>query len=87
MLAAAVWRGAFGKRTKGRLLLSLLPVLMIAAYAAYLFFYDLARRDCALLNPQLTQTGNGYMGSVMQNIMFGIPAPEIEPIDTTWLFV
>ena len=88
MLAAAVWRGAFGKRTKGRLLLSLLPVLMIAAYAAYLFcFYDSAREQiAALLNPQAAANGDGYMGSVIQRILFGIPAPEIEPIDTTWLF-
>lgn len=88
MLAAAVWRGAFGKRTKGRLLLSLLPVLMIAAYAAYLFcFYDSAREQiAALLHPQAAANGDGYMGSVIQRILFGIPAPEIEPIDTTWLF-
>ena len=88
MLFAAVWRGAFGKRTKGRLLLSLLPVLMIAAYAAYLFcFYDSAReRIAALLHPQAAANGDGYMGSVIQRILFGIPAPEIEPIDTTWLF-
>lgn len=88
MLAAAVWRGVFGKRTKGRLLLSLLPVLMIAAYAAYLFcFYDSAREQiAALLHPQAAANGDGYMGSVIQRILFGIPAPEIEPIDTTWLF-
>ena len=88
MLAAAVWRGAFGKRTGGRLVLALLPVLMIAAYAAYLFcFYDSAREQiAALLHPQAAANGDGYMGSVIQRILFGIPAPEIEPIDTTWLF-
>lgn len=88
MLFAAVWRGVFGKRTGGRLVLALLPVLMIAAYAAYLFcFYDSAREQiAALLHPQAAANGDGYMGSVIQRILFGIPAPEIEPIDTTWLF-
>lgn len=73
MLFAAVWRGAFGKRTKGRLLLSLLPVLMIAAYAAYLFcFYDSARRQIVLFfNPLLDPNGEGFTGSVMRFIMFG----------------
>ena len=73
MLFAAVWRGAFGKRTKGRLLLSLLPVLMIAAYAAYLFcFSDLARRQFVLFfNPLLDPNGEGFTGSVMRFIMFG----------------
>lgn len=69
-------------------MLALLPVLMIAAYAAYLFcFYDSAREQiAALLHPQAAANGDGYMGSVIQRILFGIPAPEIEPIDTTWLF-
>ncbi len=73
MLFAAVWRGAFGKRTKGRLVLSLLPVLMIAAYAAcMLCFSDLAREQMALFfNPLLDPNGKGFTGSVMRFIMFG----------------
>ena len=73
MLFAAVWRGVFGKRTKGRLVLSLLPVLMIAAYAAcMLCFSDAAREQMALFfNPLLDPNGEGFTGSVMRFIMFG----------------
>ena len=73
MLFAAVWRGTFGKRTKGRLVLSLLPVLMIAAYAAgMLCFSDAAREQMALFfNPLLDPNGEGFTGSVMRFIMFG----------------
>ena len=73
MLFAAVWRGTFGKRTKGRLVLSLLPMLMIAAYAAcMLCFSDLAREQMALFfNPLLDPNGKGFTGSVMRFIMFG----------------
>ena len=73
MLFAAVWRGTLGKRTKGRLVLSLLPVLMIAAYAAgMLCFSDAAREQMALFfNPLLDPNGKGFTGSVMRFIMFG----------------
>ena len=88
MLFAAVWRGAFGKRTKGKMALSVLPLLVILAFGIWLIFNmsHLWHRVAILLHPQIDAIGNGYMGSVMQNIMLGIPAPEIEPIDTTWLF-
>lgn len=88
MLAAAVWRGAFGKRTKGKMVLSVLPLLVILAFGIWLIFNipHLWDHVAILFHPQIDATGNGYMGSMMQNIMLGIPAPEIEPIDTTWLF-
>ena len=88
MLAAAVWRGAFGKRTKGKMVLSVLPLLVILAFGIWLIFNipHLWDHVAILFHPQIDATGNGYMGSMMQNIMLGIPAPEIEPIDTTPLF-
>lgn len=88
LLFAAVWRGAFGKRTRGRLVLSISPLLIILAFGVWLIFNipHLWHRVVILFHPQMDAIGNGYMGSVMQNIMFGIPAPEIKPIDTTPLF-
>ena len=88
MLFAAVWRGVFGKRTKGKMVLSVLPLLVILAYGVWLIFNipHLWDRVAVLFHPQMDAIGNGYQGSVIQNIMFGIPAPGIEPIDTNWLF-
>lgn len=88
MLFAAVWRGVFGKRTKGKMVLSVLPLLVILAFGIWLIFnishpWD---RVAVLFHPQMDAIGSGYQGSVIQNIMFGIPAPGIEPIDTNWLF-
>ena len=86
MLFAAVWRGVFGKRTKGKMVLSVLPLLVILAYGVWLIFNipHLWDRVAILFHPQIDAIGNGYQGSVIQNIMFGIPAPEIEPIDFSW---
>ena len=88
MLFAAVWRGAFGKRTKGKMVLSVLPLLVILAFGIWLIFNipHLWDHVAILFHPQVDAMYDGFQGSVIQNIMFGIPAPEIEPIDPTWLF-
>ena len=88
MLFAAVWRGVFGRRTKGKMALSVSPLLVMPVLGVWLAFMmeHLRERLAVLFHPQVDATGNGYMGSMMQNIMLGIPAPEIEPIDTTLLF-
>lgn len=77
MLAAAVWRGAFGRRTKGKLVLAASPVLAMALYCLFLFCTDSHIREelAVVLFPQRDAMGNGYQGSVVQNIMFGIPFP------------
>ena len=88
MLFAAVWRGTFGKRTKGKMVLSVLPLLVILAFGIWLIFNipHLWDHVAILFHPQVDAMYDGFQGSVIQNIMFGIPAPEIEPIDTTPLF-
>ena len=88
MLFAAVWHGVFGKRTKCKMVLSVLPLLVILEFGIWLIFNipHLWDRVAILFYPQMDAIGNGYQGSVIQNIMFGIPAPGIEPIDTNWLF-
>ena len=88
MLFAAVWRGVFGKRTKGKMVLSVLPLLVILAFGIWLIFNipHLWDHVAILFHPQVDAMYDGFQGSVIQNIMFGIPAPEIEPIDPTWLF-
>lgn len=73
MLFAAVWRGAFGKRTKGRLVLSLLPVLLIAVPAIYLFCFSAVAREQLYLffNPFLDPSGSGWQGVMARRFMFG----------------
>ena len=87
MLFAAVWRGTFGKRTKGRLVLSLLPVLMIAAYAVYLFCsYAEARKQIYLFfNPFLDPSGDGWQGVMARNFMFGQPGEQGQGVLSIWL--
>ena len=70
------------------MVLSVLPLLVILAFGIWLIFNipHLWDHVAILFHPQIDATGNGYMGSMMQNLMLGIPAPEIEPIDTTPLF-
>ena len=87
MLAAAVWRGTFGKRTKGRLVLSLLPVLMIAAYAVYLFCsYAEARKQIYLFfNPFLDPSGDGWQSVMARNFMFGQPGEQGQGVLSIWL--
>ena len=45
ILFMAVWRGAFGRRSKGKLLLAVLPLLFAAVYVAFLLLFDAGVRD------------------------------------------
>ena len=81
LLFAAVWRGAFGKRTRGRLVLSISPLLAALVLCIWRMWNTDYLRDrlAVLFHPQLDAWGNGYQGSVIQQIMFGIPMPAKEP--------
>nr|WP_297179912.1 permease prefix domain 1-containing protein [uncultured Agathobaculum sp.] len=80
MLFMAVWRGVFGRRTRGRLALAASPVLAMALYFLYLVFSDYHIREKLLivLFPQREAIGNGWLGSVIQYVMFGIRYPNCE---------
>lgn len=81
LLFAAVWRGAFDKRTRGRLVLSISPLLAALVLCIWRMWNTDYLRDrlAVLFHPQLDAWGNGYQGSVIQQIMFGIPMPAKEP--------
>ena len=83
MLFMAVWRGVFGRRTRGRLALAASPVLAMALYFLYLVFSDYHIREELLivLFPQREAIGNGWLGSVIQYVMFGIRYPNCEKGD------
>lgn len=80
MLAAAVWRGAFGRRTRGKLALAASPVLAMLLYCLFLFFTDSHIREklALVLHPQRDAMLEGYQGSMIQYIMFGIRFPDCE---------
>ena len=74
MLFMAVWRGAFGRRTRGRLALAASPVLAMLLYFLFLYCTDHHIREklAVVLFPQRDAAENGYLGSMIQYIMFGI---------------
>lgn len=80
MLAAAVWRGTFGRRTRGKLALAASPVLAMALYCLFLYGTDSYIREklAVVLFPQRDVLGNGWQGSVIQYVMFGIRYPDCE---------
>lgn len=80
MLAAALWRGAFGRRTMGKLALAVSPVLLLLLCALFLIVSDAHIRDELgnVLHPQRDAAGNGYQGSVIQYLMFGIRFPDCD---------
>lgn len=80
MLAAALWRGAFGRRTRGKLVLAVSPVLLLLLCALFLIVSDAHIRDELgnVLHPQRDAAGNGYQGSVIQYLMFGIRFPDCD---------
>lgn len=88
MMAAAMWRGAFGRRSMGKLALAVSPVLAMLLYCLFLFFTDSNIREklVLVLHPQRDAMLEGYQGSMIQYIMFGIRFPDCEqqPIDS-WL--
>lgn len=80
MLFMAVWRGVFGRRTRGRLALAATPVLAMALYCLFLYCTDSYIREklAVVLFPQRDVLGNGWQGSVIQYVMFGIRYPDCE---------
>lgn len=80
MLFMAVWRGVFGRRTGGRLALAATPVLAMALYCLFLYGTDSYIREklAVVLFPQRDVLGNGWQGSVIQYVMFGIRYPNCE---------
>lgn len=80
MLFMAVWRGVFGRRTRGRLALAASPVLAIAFYCLYLFWMDTHIREklAVVLHPQREAMFEGWLGSMIQYIMFDIRFPNCE---------
>ena len=80
MLFMAVWRGTFGRRTRGKLALAASPVLAMALYCLFLYGTDSYIREklAVVLFPQRDVLGNGWQGSVIQYVMFGIRYPDCE---------
>lgn len=75
MLAAAVWRGAFGRRSKGKLALAVLPLLLAAVYVTFLLLFDAGVRKTFAIafNPSLDPRSEGYWGMIVRQMMFGSP--------------
>lgn len=80
MLFMAVWRGVFGRRTKGKLALAATPVLAMALYCLFLYGTDsyIHEKLAVVLFPQREAMGNGWLGSIVQYVMFGIRYPNCE---------
>lgn len=80
ILAAAVWRGAFGRRSMGKLALAASPVLAMLFYFLFqLYAYEHIReRLAAALYPQRDALAQGWLGALVQYIMFGIRYPNCE---------
>lgn len=80
ILAAAVWRGAFGRRSMGKLALAASPVLAMLFYFLFqLYAYEHIReRLAAALHPQRDALAQGWLGALVQYIMFGIRYPNCE---------
>lgn len=80
ILFMAVWRGTFGRRSMGKLTLAVSPVLAMLLYFLFqLYTYEHIRERLAVvLHPQRDAATSGYMGSMIQYIMFGIRFPDCE---------
>lgn len=80
MLFMAVWRGAFGRRTRGRLALAASPVLAMALYCLFLYCTDHHIREklAVVLFPQRDASAEGWLGAIIQYVMFGIWYPNCE---------
>lgn len=83
MLVMAVRRGAFGRCTRGRLVLAVSPLLALLGYFLFLLYaVPHARERLALVfHPQADASTAGYQGSAIQYIMFGIPFAGSETVD------
>lgn len=75
MLAVAVWRGVFGRRTRGKLALAVLPLLLAAVYVAFLLLFDAGVREAFAIafDPSVDPQGEGYWGMIVRQMMFGSP--------------
>lgn len=75
MLVAAVWRGVFGRRTRGKLALAVLPLLLAAVYVAFLLLFDAGVREAFAIafDPSVDPQGEGYWGMIVRQMMFGSP--------------
>lgn len=80
ILFATVWRGAFGRRTRGKLALAASPVLAMLLYFLFqLYAYEHIReRLAAALHPQRAASTEGWLGAIVQYVMFGIRFPNCE---------
>lgn len=80
MLAAAVWRGAFGRRSMGKLALAVSPVLMMLLFCLFqLYAYvHIQEKLAAALHPQRDALAQGWLGAIVQYVMFGIRFPGCE---------
>ncbi|WP_346704275.1 permease prefix domain 1-containing protein [uncultured Agathobaculum sp.] len=97
ILFMAVWRGAFGRRSKGKLLLAVLPLLFAAVYVAFLLLFDAGVRDAFYIafDPSVGPQGEGYWGQLVRQMMFGSPEGQGNGLmfmqwndaTTDWLFM
>lgn len=80
MLFMAVWRGVFGRRSMGKLALAASPVLAMALYCLFLYCTDHHIREklAVVLFPQRDASAEGWLGAIIQYVMFGIWYPNCE---------
>ncbi|HIX90826.1 MAG TPA: FtsW/RodA/SpoVE family cell cycle protein [Candidatus Agathobaculum pullicola] len=80
MLFMAVWRGAFGQRNIEKMALAVSPVLAMLFYFLFqLYAYTHIReRLAAALHPQRDALAQGWLGALVQYVMFGIRYPNCE---------
>ena len=80
MLFMAVWRGVFGRRSMGKLALAASPVLAMALYCLFLYCTDhhICEKLAVVLFPQRDASAEGWLGAIIQYVMFGIWYPNCE---------
>ena len=80
MLFMAVWRGAFGRRTRGRLALAASPVLAMLLYFLFQLYRDphIRYKLEIVFHPQIDALAEGWLGAIIQYVMFGIRYPNCE---------
>ena len=80
MLFMAVWRGVFGRRSMGKLTLAVSPLLLMVLYFLFqIYAYEhIQERLAAALHPQRDALAEGWLGAIIQYVMFGIRYPNCE---------
>lgn len=83
MLAAAVWRGVFGRRNMEKLALAVSPVLALALFCLFqLDKYPHIRYKLEIVfHPQIDAVAQGWLGALVQYVMFGIRFPRCEELN------